>query len=124
MSKFKRLFLYKIKNVDLLKEFKIIHDELNNIREKRNKFLHSIWFVDDNNKIMRFKYRSDIKVNPDIFDEEQNSLKNIDDVLNRIIQAKETLSELDKKVIEYYNSLLIETPYAKEQRKNQEKTST
>jgi hypothetical protein len=127
LSKLKRVFLLQIQDDELKQKFKSIHGELNSIKDKRNKFLHSVWFVnndDNDNKVIRFRFKSDIKDDPNIFEEEQNSLKNINDFIDRIINAKESLLKLDNKIIEYYNSLNKEKQNGKEQRETEEKTTT
>jgi len=99
LLKLKRIFRYQIKNKDLLNEFREICKELNKINENRNNFVHAIFSIIGEEDIERLKLKPDIHIAPLIFERKQLKLEDIENFIDRIIKAKETLSNLNNKII-------------------------
>ena len=62
LSKFKKLFIYKIhdegiESKELLDEIDKLYDTLYKTNEKRNKFLHSFWYTDEEGNLSRHKFK-------------------------------------------------------------------
>ena len=99
--KFKRIFLYQIRNKDLKKEFDKILDELNKINKERNNFAHSVFITIGEEEINRIKLKPDIQLAPSVFEKTKLKLEDIEKLVTKIIKAKETLSDLNKRIASF-----------------------
>ena len=98
IKKLKVIFNYKINDQILLNIFNDIHKELDSIRIERNKFLHSFLSVDKDGKVTRRKLRTNLKPDP-IIETEILDLKNLENFIQRIIDAELSLKDLNKKLL-------------------------
>lgn len=57
LTKLKKIFIYKLPDNKLVKDFEIIYKKLDAIREERNKYLHSYWTVTEKEGVVRSKFR-------------------------------------------------------------------
>lgn len=70
LSKFEKLFIYKINDEKFVKEFKILFRDLETTNDKRNKYIHSWWLSNKKGEIKRLKFRSRLNKKNFIIDAE------------------------------------------------------
>jgi hypothetical protein len=99
LSKFRLIFLHQVKDKKLLNEFKAIHEELKDIKDKRNNAIHSVFTIIGEKDIVRLKLNPRIHLAPFLFEKESIKLEDIENLIDRIVNAKESLSKLNEKII-------------------------
>ena len=93
LSKFKKIFLFQIKDDDLIKKFDKLYDGLIKINECRNRYEHSMWLFNESN-LFRFKIKSNIKKKPILFDGEKLQVSDIEKLSSKIIVASKEVRSL------------------------------
>lgn len=120
LSKLKRIFLFQIKDKELLKEFAVLHKELQTIKDGRNKFLHSFWFF-EKEVLNRIKLKTDIKIEPILFDKEsKTTISEIHSFNKKLVAIAKDFEKLNEKIIKLLGDK-SEINNAKHKRKNQNK---
>lgn len=93
LSKFKKIFLFQIDDETLIKEFNILYDKLDKIKNDRNKYEHSVWLFNGGN-LFRFKIKSSIKKEPILLDGEKLQVSDIEKLNTKIIVASKEIRSL------------------------------
>ncbi len=97
-KKLKKVLLQKVNNDELLKNELIkICDRLKTIAWNRNECMHSVFFLDENGRIIRFKYSS--KVDSTFFEEEIKDLESMEKLIQDIIFIFGELNNFIKRTI-------------------------
>jgi hypothetical protein len=67
LSKFKRIFLYSIRDETLIKELHTVSKELECINDQRNQIFHSFWTWGEKDTVIRFKFDTRAKGKTSLF---------------------------------------------------------
>ena len=99
LSKFSKLFIYKIQNQELLEEFNKIINKLQSVNERRNRYTHSYWIIGESKNISRVKLQRNISKNKSVKEIEENvNIKALTDFAIEIKEVSKELNNLMKKV--------------------------
>jgi hypothetical protein len=110
LSKFKKLFIYKIhnegiENKELLDELNKLCDTLYKTNEKRNKFLHSFWFTDEKGNLSRHKFKKSINKNPSIDEFETITLESLNKFLEEMDNVVAEVENFGNKIINLLSNI-------------------
>lgn len=78
VSKFKRIYLYRITDERLNKELENVSKELESINDKRNQIFHSFWFSGGKDTVFRYKFDIRAKAKKSLF--QDNSKTTVDEI--------------------------------------------
>jgi len=72
--------------------------ELHDANEKRNKLLHSFWYIDKDGNIKRHKFKKRISKHPSIDEEESVSLQSLNDFFDELEKLINELFRFKRKI--------------------------
>ena len=99
LTKFSKLFIYKVHDKELIKEFEKIITQLESVNTRRNRYTHSYWIIDEGKNITRVKLRKNVDRNKSIKEIENNiDTKAMNDFANEINKTKKELISFMKRV--------------------------
>ena len=100
VSKFNRIFLFRIKDKILIKELFSLSKELHSINEQRNQAFHSFWAYGEEDTLYRYKFNTRAKVGNLLF--QANSKTTINEIHNfnkRLSSAITDVRRLKEKAV-------------------------
>jgi hypothetical protein len=123
LKKLTRIIHYKFDD-EIIKSFKEVYNSLDTVGKKRNKYIHSKYYIDKNKNIFRFKINPNSETS--VVEIEKEELKTIANLSTEIKEAEKQLllfvDEIILKFPQYFKDTNGNNQNETEQKNNQEKT--
>ncbi len=108
LIKLNKIFIHKLHDDKLLKDFDLLSKRLSAINEKRNRYLHSWWTINEKEGLVRIKFKKKPDKNNLMVDRESFNTDEIIIFIEEIKKAKDDLDDLTEKIQNIYITKLKE----------------
>lgn len=108
LIKLNKIFIHKLHDDKLLKDFELLSKRLSAINEKRNRYLHSWWTINEKEGLVRIKFKKKPDKNNLMVDRESFDTDEIITFVEEIKKAEDDLDELTEKIQNTYITKLKE----------------